>query len=100
MSSLSSIRARGSAPRVLSANCPFLKYSSVGILVIPNFIGVCRLWSTFNFPKTMSLLSFASCSIMGVNILQGPHQAAQQSNTTTSLLAMKSSKVLSVTSTG
>ena len=68
------------------------------MLMMPYFMGVALFSSTLSFPKATSFCSPASSSMTGLSIRQGPHQAAQQSSTATSLLLMNYSKFQSVTS--
>ena len=97
----SSIRAFGTAPTIWSTGFPFLKTSRVGIAMMSNLPDVPGLSSVFSFPKaTFPLYSFASPSITGETIRQGPHQGAQQSTSIKGYLEMNESKLESLTSTG
>lgn len=97
----SSIRAFGTAPTIWSTGLPFLKTSKVGMAIMSNLPEVPGFSSVFNFPKaTFPLYSFASPSITGETIRQGPHQGAQQSTSIKGYLEMNESKLESFTSTG
>src|SRR4029453_17599639 len=83
-------------PTMVSASCPSLKSSSVGMPRTAYRPG------TFGFSSTFSLAtvarpsnSDASASTVGARRRQGPHHSAQKSTSTTPLL-VSSSKLLSV----
>lgn len=89
----------GTAPMTVSSFFPPLKIMTVGMLLIPNSVAMLGLSSVFSFRhNSFPLNSFASSSMRGAIIRQGPHQGAQKStNTGTLLFPTSSGQVLSET---
>ena len=89
------------APIILSCSLPFLKTSSVGILIIWYSDAIRRLLSTLSLPKMIRPAYFSdNCSIIGDIIRHGPHQGAQQSTTTKIFFLTNSEKFWSLISNG
>ncbi len=94
---LDSMNCLGAAPTRPSTGFPSLKIRRAGMLCIWKALETTGFSSTFSFPKvTFPAYCWASCSMMGEIILQGPHQAAQKSTTMRGVLETVSSKVWSV----
>ena len=71
----------GFTPTEVAVTFPSRKTSSVGIPITRYFSASCGFSSTLIFPTVTSGCFAANCSMMGENILQGPHQSAQKSTT-------------------
>lgn len=79
----------GTAPITLSFFSPFLKNSTVGMLLIPYWVAMLGQSSVLSLRHTIfPAYSFASSSITGAIILQGPHHGAQNSTRTGFSLAI------------
>ncbi len=79
----------GTAPMTLSFFSPFLKNSTVGMLLIAYLLAIFGHSSVFTLKHAIfPAYSFASSSITGAIIRHGPHQGAQNSTRTGVLLAM------------
>lgn len=79
----------GTAPITLSFFSPFLKNSTVGMLLIPYWVAMLGQSSVLSLQQIIfPAYSFASSSITGAIILHGPHHGAQNSTRTGFSLAM------------
>lgn len=79
----------GTAPITLSFFSPFLKNSTVGMLLIPYWVAMLGQSSVLSLRhRIFPAYSFASSSITGAIILQGPHHGAQNSTRTGFSLAI------------
>lgn len=82
----------GTAPITVSFFSPFLKTMTVGMLRIPYSVAMPGLSSVFSFKHlTWPAYVFASSSISGAIMRQGPHHGAQKSTRTGILLSSTSS---------
>lgn len=79
----------GTAPITLSFFSPFLKNSTVGMLLIPYWVAMLGQSSVLSLQQIIfPAYSFASSSITGAIILHGPHHGAQNSTRTGFSLAI------------